>query len=209
MGCFSSLCLECHKGIEADTECVIILLHDGKMVEVMTGVYDNYGRVYHKEGSHVLIEPSLLEEDELQEIIQKEIQSEGGPAFNDSFHWLYDTWNHLVNRMFDHIIGSDGYTRTPSGLISGFAYYHKDCYHSQVPTRASESDPNQGWGESEEQHLFTKKDQFTALQQLQQSHINAAYNWGRITPELVNQQYLRIFRAFEQILKKTYYHVES
>lgn len=49
MGCFSFLCPVCGKSIKSSSEkgeeCVLYLLKDGVVIEMMAGQYDSYGRV--------------------------------------------------------------------------------------------------------------------------------------------------------------------
>lgn len=52
MGCFSFLCLECGEGVNSEPEndkgesVHLFLLKEGKVIQQMTGEYDNYGQVY-------------------------------------------------------------------------------------------------------------------------------------------------------------------
>ena len=50
MGCFSFLCQKCNKGILSTSfhgeQCKLYLLKDGKVIEMMEGEYDSYGRVF-------------------------------------------------------------------------------------------------------------------------------------------------------------------
>lgn len=129
MGCFSYLCKKCGKGIKSTSfdgeDCIIFLLYNGNVVEKMEGRYNSYGEVFKEDGTCELIGIP----------IQKNIKVD---ETDDSFTWNFDEWKNLVD-----------YSFSPN-QSEGFAYYHKKCYNGETPTEKSLPDPNQGWGEEDE-----------------------------------------------------------
>jgi len=139
MGCFSWLCKECDKGIKSTSfsgdECLLFLLKDGEVVQKMEGQYNSYGSCF-VEGYSILEKAEDSEsqnwEDPTPQIPMREKRMEG------EGHWDL-VWERVCELMH-------GYD-----LRSGIAAYHKGCYLGLLPTTRSESDPNQGWGEDEDE----------------------------------------------------------
>ncbi len=135
MGCFSWLCKKCGKGIQSSSldgqECHLFLLRDGKVLQKMSGQYDSYGRVF-KKGN----QGSVYWKDPTPEIPLKSCwqEKDGGPSNPENHgYWL---------RVCDLLHGDK--------LGTGMAAFHAECYDGVVPTTQSEDDPNQGWGEYDE-----------------------------------------------------------
>jgi len=142
MGEFSYMCKECFKAIHADDQVVLFLLMNSKIVEKMSGRYDNYGRVYKQGGTHECYQKTDFENDE---------ESNG-------INWAYASWHHIVDLCFaDRWKDVDGYTHYKEINPSGIAAYHQACYTNQIPTLSSMNDRNQGWGENTEKYPFIKK----------------------------------------------------
>jgi len=130
MGCFSSLCKVCGKGVQSTSfsghECHLFLLKEGKVIEYMSGEYNSYGGVFIDD--HSLKARNTLSKLDI---------GERPNSLRDSQEWKMD-WSDCCELMFD---------KDPS---NGFAYYHDWCYNGQIPTTQSDGDPNQGWGEGGE-----------------------------------------------------------
>ncbi len=137
MGNFSYLCKECDCGIQENDECVLFLLDKGVIVEKMCGKYNGYGCVYKEDGIHYLL---------------KEARStpEEAPELKDAFIWEYDKWSNLTESSLPGWIDEDGYVLYLELHDTGWAAYHKQCYHGQLPKLCSMGDPNQGWGKGDE-----------------------------------------------------------
>jgi hypothetical protein len=124
MGCFSYKCIECDKGVKSNSfsgEMVkIYLLDKGKVIQMMEGQYDSYGRVF----------------------IEGTQRSDVTHRLPESQQWEMG-WDKVCNLLFS------GKSDT------GFAYVHTKCF-VETPTRVSEDDPNQGWGDPDdgEEDLF-------------------------------------------------------
>lgn len=133
MGCFSWLCKECDKGIESDSvgggeECRLYLIKGGKVVEEVRGVYDSYGGVYtDKDYYHASIFPAL---DKLN-LVDREDETCGRFSCMD--------WHDIVDMCFDR------------SNTDGIAAVHERCFTGEVPTTQSADDPNQGWGDGEDE----------------------------------------------------------
>jgi hypothetical protein len=128
MGCFSYICPFCGKGVQSSSfdgqHCHIYFLDKGKVVEEMTGAYDSYGRVFQDGGTHKMLSEPIEEHDNWE-------------TDGESIEWKYAKWGTLVEMSF----GDD--------IKTGFAIVHTKCKpNNYTPTKRSENDPNQGWGEN-------------------------------------------------------------
>ena len=39
---------------------------------------------------------------------------------------------------------------------NGIAVFHEECYNGEIPTLRSQSDPNQGWGDDDDEECLTR-----------------------------------------------------
>ena len=189
MGCFSWLCKECGKGILSSSfdgqECILFLLKDGEVLEVLRGRYTSYGTVFKDGGSSELRVTPIHEPDP-------------GEVKNNTEYvlWQYGTWSDICNLEFtreplppsninrDAILEqykSEKARTAMKQLLSrlsdddvslmiskeprepkleptcGVAAFHKKCYKGVEPTTRSQQDPDQGWGENWEYFGSTGK----------------------------------------------------
>lgn len=146
MGCFSFLCLESGKPINSSSfggdPVHLFLLRKGEVIEYMYGNYDSYGRVFTGKQD-----------------------PDRSDTFETSFIWGggddadYKQWLAVCALMSGTYDGSD--------MSSGIAAIHGHLWTPMAdpwPTRASASDPNQGWGDSGELMSSTGSDGFGILQ---------------------------------------------
>ena len=141
MGCFSFMCNECDKPILSSSfsgqKVKLFLLKDGKIIQNMEGEYDSYGRVFIAGTQDETVEHSLQNSVQWNDPTPDILPSENDQYFIDRAddHWK---WQRVCELMF-----SDNDN-------SGIAAIHSECF-KELPTIQSESDPNQGWGEPEDE----------------------------------------------------------
>lgn len=82
----------------------------------------------------------LLEDGEVVQNMEGEYDSYGRvfrAGNKDSIHWDME-WQDVCDLMFDEDMGN------------GIAAIHSECFTGEIPTTRSADDPNQGWGEYDE-----------------------------------------------------------
>lgn len=149
MGCFSFICQKCGKGVKSSSfsgeQVHLFLLKEGNIIQRMTGEYNSYGTVFidntqSSEVSHSLRESAQWDnpfpERELDEREQR-------MAADDSDHWK---WSRVCDLMFDR------------DIASGIAAIHIGCFDGELPKYQSQNDPNQGWGDDDEEDYFGNTD---------------------------------------------------
>ncbi len=130
MGCFSFMCKQCGKPILSNSfsgqMVKLYLLKKGVIIQEMEGQYDSYGRVFNEDCSDSIKWRNPYPEDPIEE---------------DEQGW--NSWDRVCNLMFDE------------DKSNGIAAIHSECYKGLVPITRSEGDPNQGWGEPDEDDEYS------------------------------------------------------
>lgn len=130
MGCFSFKCQKCGRGIKSSSfsgeQCHLFLLQDGKIIQQMSGEYDSYGRVFIDGTQDPTVKHALRDSQRWQKIKD-----------NDR-----DAWSDVCDLMFS------------DDISNGIAAFHKCCYDDVLPTIRSANDPNQGWGDEDEDEEY-------------------------------------------------------
>lgn len=143
MGRFSWLCKECGKGIKSSSfhgdECILFLLKEGKVIQQMEGEYDSYGRTFIngtqcEDVKHSLRESNYWKDPTPEIPLNDYWQKDGIDNPENHGYWL---------RICD-LLDDDQPNNT------GMAAVHKSCFKT-VPVTRSERDPNQGWGDDEDE----------------------------------------------------------
>lgn len=159
MGCFSYLCKECGKGILSNSfkgEMVkLFYIKDGKVIEMMEGEYDSYGRVFIdgtqcKGVKHPLrdslawkhqkcISASFSELDYAMYLAHRDIEC----------RQMYEDLKVTDPDRADYYLAQIQTEPRPIRDDWGIAAVHSRCF-KENPTTISELDPNQGWGDDGE-----------------------------------------------------------
>lgn len=130
MGCFSFLCKGCGKGIQSNSfsgeQAKLILLQKGKPIQEMEGQYDSYGRVFIEGSQRGDVKHSLMESQKWLNPVDKDNDDED------------DAWSEVCDLMFD------------DDKRNGIEAWHTKCFKGEITGIRSESDPNQGWGDPDE-----------------------------------------------------------
>jgi len=145
MGNFSYICPFCKKGVRAlyfygpggkDSlfeRCTLFFIYKGVIVEKMTGRYNGYGTVFKAGGTHTLLAEPIEETKESDK--------------DNHFIWEFADWQTLVDL---HFKGDDDPDKNDHH--TGFAICHEVCNPGGwIPSERGEDDPNQGWGECEDE----------------------------------------------------------
>ena len=131
MGCFSFKCQKCGRGIQSSSfsgqRCKLFLLKDGEVIQQMEGEYDSSGRTFIDGTQSKEVKHDLRESHEWQKVFPD----------NDR-----DAWSDVCNLMFSEEFGN------------GIAAFHEECYSGEIPTVRSQSDPNQGWGDDDDEECL-------------------------------------------------------
>lgn len=140
MGCFSFLCKECGKGIRSTSfsgeRCKLYLLKDGEVFQTMEGQYDSYGAVFIEGSQRADVKHELMD----------------SVKWNDPFpdkprqNEREDNWSRVCRLIFD------------KDESNGIAAVHTKCCKGVIPTTRSDHDPNQGWGDDDQEDLFGNTD---------------------------------------------------
>jgi len=153
MGCFSFLCKKCGKGIQSTSfsghKCHLFLLNKGDVIQKMSGEYDSYGRVFIDDTQNPEVKHDLRISEKWKDPFPEKPPTKHDQYFIDKGD---DGW--IWHRVCDLI----SYGNKES--LSGIAAYHVKCYDGEIPTTASLSDPNQGWGEDGEDFTDTSADKY-------------------------------------------------
>lgn len=130
MGCFSYKCKECGKGVKSNSfsgEMVkIFLLKAGKVIQMMEGQYNSYGAVFKEGTQRKDVKHRLMESEDWK-----------NPTPDKPMRKGEDTWGRICDLLFS------------DEKNTGFAFVHTKCF-KKIPTTVSERDPNQGWGDPDE-----------------------------------------------------------
>jgi hypothetical protein len=132
MGCFSFICQSCGRGVKSSSfdgeEVKLFLLKDGKIIQQMEGEYDSYGRVF-KNGTQVSSVKHKLRKSVKWEKVDKKSKE--------------DAWHQVCDLMHDD-----------DNISNGIAAIHSSCYKGILPTVRSQRDPNQGWGDEDDEECL-------------------------------------------------------
>jgi hypothetical protein len=133
MGCFSFKCLECGRGVLSSSfsgEPVhLFLLKKGKVLQQMTGEYNSYGAVFIDKTQREGVKHDLRNSVEWND-----------PSPDDSGR---DPWHKICDLMHDK-----------EDFTGGIAAVHVACYKGELPTIRSPRDPNQGWGDEDDESSY-------------------------------------------------------
>lgn len=128
MGCFSYKCQNCGKGVLSSSfggeKVKIFLLKDSKVIQQMEGEYNSYGAVFKNN----------TQEKEVLHRLRKSV--EWKPI--DKSNTRDDAWSQICDEMFSEDISN------------GLAFIHTKCFTGDIPVVRSARDPNQGWGDEDD-----------------------------------------------------------
>ena len=140
MGCFSYICKECGEPILSNSftgqKVKLFLLENGIVKQWMEGEYDSYGRTFIDETQVESVKHSLRE----------------------SHHWTIANRSNETDdeeRENWHAVCDLNFS---DNVADGIAAVHEKCYTGNVPKTQSEDDPDQGWGD-EDDDLFGNCDE--------------------------------------------------
>jgi hypothetical protein len=132
MGCFSFKCLECGRGVLSSSfsgeKTHLFLLKKGKVVQQMTGEYNSYGAVFIDNSQRKDVKHDL-----------RESVSWKDPSPEDTSNPDRDPWHKVCDLMHNR-----------KDFTGGIAAIHVDCYKGVPPDIRSPQDPNQGWGDEDD-----------------------------------------------------------
>lgn len=129
MGMFSYICSKTNVAISSEEpQVVLYALEKGVVVEVMAGQYSGYGSV---NGDSQVVH-KILRDGVLVDVSPAKDPDSAGDE------WMHTDWQEMVNLHFDD--------NNNSGMHAIIGTYDE----SYIPSERSDDDPNQGWGEDDE-----------------------------------------------------------
>lgn len=143
MGCFSFKCQNCGKGVLSSSfggeKVKIFLLKDSKVIQHMEGQYDSYGRVFINGTQSKEVRHSLRESVQWKQITPfTDEEKEAAKVIGDE----HKIWHQVCDLMHS------------DDISNGLAFIHSRCFTGDIPVIRSASDPNQGWGDDDEENLM-------------------------------------------------------
>ena len=143
MGCFSYKCQNCGKGVLSSSfggeKVKIFLLKDSKVIQQMEGEYNSYGSVFINKTQSKEVKHSLRESVKWKQITPfTDEEKEAAKSIGDE----HKIWHQVCDLTFS------------DDISNGLAFIHSACFTGDIPVVRSADDPNQGWGDDDEDSLF-------------------------------------------------------
>jgi hypothetical protein len=137
MGCSSWKCQECGRGVKSSSfsgeQVHLFLLKEGKIIQQMTGEYNSYGSVFIDNTQHPGVKHELRD--------SRDWNDPDPDSDLKSKDHERDVWHRVCDLMFS------------DDITNGIAAIHVACF-KKSPTVRSVDDPNQGWGDDDEESYF-------------------------------------------------------